>query len=214
MWLVVSVYQLLVSGESDTLWHTRQPRNHNTRAEKRRFLWREGPAGVGSSQACTLVSQKSTHCRSTLPVCQRGGWALFRVFTLFNHKKAPMSCLHQFDALEANNWTNSNAQWSHQRIWSRVLMTHNTLNSTTSVHHCEHGVARCVCHISYVRYPKPPRNIPSVKCKTKFLALCIVLYAVLLKLHECTPLATPEWAQESVCIMCSSSPRNYIVYQW
>ena len=28
----------------------------------------------------------------------------------FNHKRVPMSCLQQFDALEANNWINRNAQ--------------------------------------------------------------------------------------------------------
>ena len=76
----------------------------------------------------------------------------------------------------------------------QALTTQNTLNSTTSAYPCEHGVAHCVRHISYVHYPKLPRNTPSVEYKTEFLALCIAVDAVLLKLHECTSLATPGWA--------------------
>ena len=39
---------------------------------------------------CTIVaSWKSTHGRSTLQVCQRGGWALFQEFMhLLNHERA------------------------------------------------------------------------------------------------------------------------------
>ena len=33
-----------------------------------------------------------------------------------NHERAPMSCLQRLDALEANNWTNSNVQRNHQRL--------------------------------------------------------------------------------------------------
>ena len=57
----------------------------------------------------TIVSQKSAHRRSTLQVCQRGVWALFRLF-VFNHWRAPTSCLQWLDLPKANNWTNNNVQ--------------------------------------------------------------------------------------------------------
>ena len=57
----------------------------------------------------TVVSQKSTHGYSTVKVCQRGGRALFQVFSLLTMKEhPPMSCLAQLNVLEANNWTNNN----------------------------------------------------------------------------------------------------------
>ena len=63
---------------------------------------------------------------------KRGVGALSGV-SAFNHERAPMSCLQRLDALEANNWTNSNVQRNHQRLRSRVLTAHNTLKGTTSL---------------------------------------------------------------------------------
>ena len=51
----------------------------------------------------------------------------------FNHERAPTSCLQQIEAIEANNWTQNNAQRNHQRFRSRVLMAHDD---------SEHNVAR------------------------------------------------------------------------
>ena len=72
----------------------------------------------------TIVSRKRAHGRSTLQVCQRGGWAFFRLFR--HHESAPMSCLQQLEALEANNCTQNNIQRDHQRLQSQVLTAHNT----------------------------------------------------------------------------------------
>ena len=60
----------------------------------------------------TIVTLKSAHGRSTLQVCQRGGWVFFSLSVFeFSHKRVSMSCLR---ALEANNWTNNSVQWNHQ----------------------------------------------------------------------------------------------------
>ena len=64
------------------------------------------------SVVCTAFSQKSAHGWSTSKVCQRGVGVLLSVFA-FNYERAPMSCLQQLDALEANNWTSNNIQWNH-----------------------------------------------------------------------------------------------------
>ena len=60
---------------------------------------------------------------------KRGVGALSTV-SAFNHEIAPTSRLHRLEALEANNWTQINAQRNYQRLQSRVLTVHNTLNGT------------------------------------------------------------------------------------
>ena len=58
--------------------------------------------GIGEQPFVSIVvSQKSI-----LQVCQRGGWALFRMFLNY-HKRVLVSCLL---ALEANSRTNNNLQ--------------------------------------------------------------------------------------------------------
>ena len=60
---------------------------------------------------------------------KKGGCALSTV-SIFNHERAPTSCLQQLEVLEANNWTQSNVQHNHQRLRSWVLTAHNALNGT------------------------------------------------------------------------------------
>ena len=89
---------------------------------------------------------------TSLPKREVGG--LLSVST-FNHKRASMSCVQRLNALEANNWTNNNAQQGHQQLQSRVL---------TAPCHCEDGVAHCACRISYVQqYARLPCNKLFVK---------------------------------------------------
>ena len=80
---------------------------------------------------------KSAHGQSTLKVCQRGGVCSFECC----HKRAPMSCLQQLNALEVINWTNNDVQWSHQWLQSQ----HTTLETGLS------PWARGAQRISYVR---------------------------------------------------------------
>ena len=49
---------------------------------------------------------------------------LFRVFPHLTRQSA--------HALDPNNWKNNNVQQNHQKVRSRILMGHNTLNSTMS----------------------------------------------------------------------------------
>ena len=43
----------------------------------------------------------------------RRGVGVVLSVSAFNHERAPMSCLQQFDALEVNNY---NVQWNNQRL--------------------------------------------------------------------------------------------------
>lgn len=61
---------------------------------------------------------------------KRGVSAFSSVPTFINHKRVPISCLQQIDALKANNWT---VQQSCQQFWSQVKAAHNTPNSTMSL---------------------------------------------------------------------------------
>ena len=82
----------------------------------------------------TFVSRKSAHRRSTLQVCQRGGWVLFQVFPHLTMKERPCHVYSDsLNALEENNWTKNNIQWNYQWLWSWVLMAYNTLNGAVSL---------------------------------------------------------------------------------
>ena len=48
-------------------------------------------------------------------VHQRWGWALFQVLPHLTMKECPCH-VQRVDALEANNRTNNNVQWSHQQL--------------------------------------------------------------------------------------------------
>ena len=66
---------------------------------------------------------------------KRGVGVLLNV-SAFNHERAPMSCLQRLDALEANNYTNNNVQWSHQRLQSQGL----TAQQHSEQHHATVGM--------------------------------------------------------------------------
>ena len=53
------------------------------------FLWMVGDKTSSLCFPSTVVSRKRAHGRSTLQVCQRGGWALFRVFPHLTTKERP-----------------------------------------------------------------------------------------------------------------------------
>ena len=75
---------------------------------------------------CSLT-RKGPWAEHLTSLPKRGVGALSTV-SAFHHKRTPTSCLQWLEALEANNWTQNNIQRNHQRLWSRVLMAHSTLN--------------------------------------------------------------------------------------
>ena len=121
---------------------------------------------------------------------KEGHGCSFECFT-FNHKRVSLSCLQQLDALEANNWTNSNVQRNHQQLWSRVWW-HTTLWIVP--YHHKHGVARGAHCIGYVVYAKMPCSNLRWSITWSFLpqiCIAIALVVVLLKLHM---KLAPGWA--------------------
>ena len=44
------------------------------------------------------------------------GVAILSSVSSLTHGRAPMSCLQQLDALEANVWTNNDVQWNNQQL--------------------------------------------------------------------------------------------------
>jgi len=112
----------------------------------------------------TVVSWKSTHGRSTLQVCQRGGWALFHVYSTFYDERA--LCL---DALKTNNLTNTtdNGSINSAKVESWRYIT---LWPCRYEHYLAHAMHRMT--------------------QSFLLQLCKALEAVLLKHH--TKLA-PRW---------------------
>ena len=114
-----------------------------------RGYWSElGIAGPGTNQYHSL-SKKSPWVEHLISLPKRGVGALSTVSALTDHERAPMSCLQQLKALEANNCTQNNVQWpNHQRLWSRILTVHNTLNGT--MWWWAYGVAHGDHRISYV----------------------------------------------------------------
>ena len=78
----------------------------------------------------TVVSGRVPMVEHLTSLPKRGESTLLSV-SAFNHERAPMSCLQRLDALEANNWTTIMYNGATmQQLQSRVLMAHNTLNST------------------------------------------------------------------------------------
>ena len=86
---------------------------------------------------CSIISRKSAHGQSTLQVCQRGGWVLFHVFLNLTTKEWPH---HVY----------SNLMPLKQILWQTTELESSSVGIQHSEWHCDHGVARKVCHISYV----------------------------------------------------------------
>ena len=95
----------------------------------------------------TVLSRKRDHGQSTVQVCQRGGWALFRLFSHLTTKERPR---HVY----------SDSKHSKQIIGHKI--TYNGITSGFEVESWrhttlwtarrdgEHGVARSAHHISYI----------------------------------------------------------------
>ena len=63
--------------------------------------------------AITVVSRKRAHGRSTLLVCQRGGWALFRLFPHLTTKEHPRHVYNDSKPLKQIIGRNlNNVQWT------------------------------------------------------------------------------------------------------
>ena len=103
-------------------------------------------------------------------------------FSACNHERAPMLCLWQLDALEANNWTNNKVKQKHYQLLSWVLMAHNTVNSTMS------PWARCIARSKLLLLCLSTKRcivVNVVEVLHSFLPkICIVLENVLFKLHS------------------------------
>ena len=124
--------------------------------------------------ATTVVSRKSAHGRSTLQVCQRGGWALFWVFLHLAIKECPC---HVY---MPSKWTNNNVQLNHQQLQSQVRTAHNTLNGTMSLWAC---MVCTALHVAISIYAEMPCSNLWWSITQRFLP-CIrtAFKAVLLKL--------------------------------
>ena len=94
----------------------------------------------------TVVSRKSAHGRSTLPVCQTGSFEC----SAFNHR-APMSCFQQFDAskqkIRNHHWLRSwvlmarkHSEWHHVTV-STVYTAHGA-HRITYVHLCKDALCK------------------------------------------------------------------------
>ena len=116
---------------------------------------------IGSSLpwiSCTVVSRKNAHGRSTLQVCQRGGWVLFRVVPHLTMKEHPChACSDSMPLKQIIGHATASGfeveSWRHTTLWMVP-------------HHQEHGVALAV-HTALAK--SVYAQLPLVKYYTKFL---------------------------------------------
>ena len=128
-----------------------------------------------------VVSRKSVHGRSSLQVCQRGGWALFCVFWhLQTTKERP--CHVSSDSMPSKQINT----WNHHWLQSRVLTAHNTLNSCT-----QWAWGNLQCAPNYLRPSMQKCLVVTFGTVLQEVLISDMHSTVLLKLH--TKLA-PGWA--------------------
>ena len=95
----------------------------------------------------TVVARKRAHGRSTLQVCQRGGWALFRLFLHLTMKERPR---HVYSDLKP-----SKQIIAHKITYNRItsgFKVESWQHTTFWTARCdgEHSVACSANHVSYV----------------------------------------------------------------
>ena len=69
---------------------------------------------------------KERPCAEHLTSLSKSGLGALSSISTFNHEEC---LLQRLDALEVNNWTNSNVQQNHKQLCSPVLMVYNILSA-------------------------------------------------------------------------------------